>query len=109
MAHGIKLDTLSMEDLQTLITDAQKALSVKVNAERSELIRKLEALDAIVPARTLPQTRKRSSLGYTHVHPESGHEWEGRGSIPKEWQDIVPKGSTKEFKDEKLKPYRVNR
>ncbi|WP_025593041.1 hypothetical protein [Agrobacterium tumefaciens] len=84
MAHGVKLDTLSMEDLQSLINDAQKALSVKVDAERTELLKKLSALDAISKPAKAPE-RQRSAAKPTHRLP-NGAEWSGRGGIPRSFK-----------------------
>ncbi|WP_167497122.1 H-NS histone family protein [Agrobacterium pusense] len=86
MAHGVKLDTLSMEDLQALITDAQKALSVKVEAERSELLKKLSALDAISKPAKAPE-RQRNSPKPKYRTP-AGDEWSGRGGIPKVFKEL---------------------
>lgn len=108
MAHGVKLESLSMTDLQSLISDAQKALSVKVEAERGELLKKLQALDAIAPAKS-NTSKQRSASSYTHKHPKSGHEWLGRGNVPDAWSDIVPKDVTKEERAQLLAPYRVER
>ncbi|MBP2564500.1 hypothetical protein J2766_001059 [Agrobacterium tumefaciens] len=107
MAHGVKLDTLSMEDLQSLIGDAQKALSVKVDMERAELMKKLQALDAIAPAK-VSAGRQRNASAYTHKHPKSGHEWLGRGNVPEAWSDILPKDATKEDRARLLAPYRID-
>ena len=85
MAHGVKFDTLSMEDLQALVADAQKALAAKVDAERSELLKKLSALDAISrPAKA--SERQRSSPKPTHRLP-NGAEWSGRGGIPRSFKE----------------------
>lgn len=108
MAHGLKLDGLSMTDLQQLIADAQKALGDKVEGERAELLRKLQALDSIAKPPKAP-SRSRSQPSYTHVHPRNGHEWLGRGEPPEAWQDIVSKEDKGEARKAKLKPYRVNR
>lgn len=83
MAHGVKLDTLSMEDLQALITDAQKALSVKVEAERSELLKKLSALDAISKPAKAPE-RQRNSPKPTHRSKKNPElTWSSRGGRPR--------------------------
>lgn len=85
MAHGIKLDILSMEDLQSLIADAQKALASKVETERSELLKKLSALDAISKPAKVPE-RQRSAAKPTHRLP-NGSEWSGRGGIPRSFKE----------------------
>lgn len=110
MAHGVKLEDLSMEDLQSLISDAQKALSAKVSAERSELIKKLEALDAIdKPIRQAGNTPKtRNAPLYTYVHPDSGNKWGGRGDVPSEWKDIIPANAVAAERKKALAPYRVD-
>lgn len=107
MTHGIKLDTLSMEDLNALIADAQKALAGKVDAKRAELQKELAALDAISSTgKASAAPRQRTPSSYTHVHPHNGHEWLGRGGVPKQWLDIVSKDDKPEVRREKIKPYK---
>lgn len=86
MAHGIKVDGLSIPELQSLIEDAQKALSAKVEAERSELLKKLSALDAISKPAKAPE-RQRNSPKPMYRTP-SGDEWSGRGGIPKVFKEL---------------------
>lgn len=107
MPANPNLESLSIPDLQTLIADAQKALASKVNAERAELQRKLQELDAIAAPPASSEPRKRSASNYTHVHPKNGHRWLGRGSTPKEWQDIITEDMTKEQRAAELAKHRV--
>jgi DNA-binding protein H-NS len=107
MAHGVKLDGLSLEDLTALIADAQKALATKVDAKRQELQKQLAELDAISkPSKAATAGRQRNPSSYTHVHPKNGHEWLGRGGVPQQWQDIVSKDDVPEVRREKIRPYR---
>jgi DNA-binding protein H-NS len=82
MAHGVKVDSLSMEELQQLIADAQKALSDKVAEKRQALMKELSALDAIAKPssasvkRASPQAKYRSQK-----NPDL--TWAGRGGRPK--------------------------
>ena len=85
MAHNVKLDTLSMTDLQQLIADAQKALGDKVEGERAELLKKLSALDAIAkPTKAAASTRQRAAPQPKYRSKKNPDlTWAGRGGTPR--------------------------
>jgi hypothetical protein len=99
MAHSIKLDDLSMSDLQSLIADAQRALTGKVDAERAELMKKLHALDAI-SGKSSKAERGRSSPKPQYRGP-NGEEFSGRGGIPRWAKELGIKDKAG------LEPYRI--
>lgn len=103
MTNSLKLEALSVSELQRLIGDAQKALAAKVNAERSELLKKLEALDAIdqPTKRATPNTSKNRGAKPKEFRGPSGREYANTGSIPKELRAL---GVTDKAG---LEPYRI--
>lgn len=99
MAHGVKLETLSMSDLQSLIADAQRALTGKVDAERAELMKKLQALDAI--SGKAPKTERGRSSPKPQYRGPNGEEFSGRGGIPRWAKELGVKDKAG------LEPYRI--
>lgn len=104
----LDLSGLDLDGLNQLIEDATKLRDQKVDEKRAELLKQLAALDAIAKPVKLP-ARQRSQSSYTHVHPKNGHEWLGRGGVPKQWLDIVSADDSPEVRRDKIKPYRVER
>lgn len=89
MAHNVKLDALSMEDLKQLVVDAQAALAEKAQSKRAQLEKELAELDALTgrtPAKVAP-SRTRSSPAPVYRAPD-GTEWSGRGGIPKAFKSL---------------------
>ncbi len=110
MASKHDFSGLSLEELNEVIEEASSLRTSKIEARRKELQAELAKLDSLtVKAPAAKPERSRAAAGYTHVHPKSGHEWLGRGGVPKAWQDIVGKDDPAPIRQEKLKPYRVDR
>lgn len=90
MAHNVKLETLSMDDLQQLVTEAQKVLADKADTKRKELLEQLAQLDSLTgkPVTPVtPVTRVRQSPKPMYRAPD-GYEWSGRGAIPRVFKEL---------------------
>lgn len=104
----IDLSGLDLDGLNNIIEEATKLRDQKVEEKRSELLKQLQALDAISkPAKTAP-AKSRSQPNYTHKHPTSGHVWQGRGGVPQEWRDLIPDGASKEERAAVLAKHRIS-
>lgn len=104
----IDLSGLDLEGLNTLIEDATKLRDQKVDDKRAELLKQLEALDAIgKPVKSVAQ-KVRNNSGYTHKHPTNGSIWAGRGGVPHEWRDLIPEGTTADERKATLAKHRVS-
>lgn len=107
MAHGVKLDTLSLDDLRALIDDAQKVLLDKATARRQEIEKarqkELAELDALIKpkAPATIETRPRPPRKKLFRHPVSGNEYGNTSAIPNEFKELGVK--TKED----LEQYRI--
>jgi hypothetical protein len=88
MAAKPDLESLSLEELQTLIADAQKVLAAKVDAERSTLLQKLSALDAISkPAHPLPK-KTRAPRKKQFRHPDGREFAKTSDNIPAAFREL---------------------
>jgi DNA-binding protein H-NS len=102
MAAKPDLESLSIADLQALIADAQKVLGAKVQAERAELQRKLQELDAIAaPAATDSRKRALPEPKYRSLRDPS-QTWAGRGGTPR-WLSAEMEETGKKLDDFKIK------
>ncbi len=104
----VDLSGLSLEELNTLIDEAGKLRDKLVEEKRADLLKQLQALDGMA-SKKVSARRQRSASNYTHRHPKTGHEWLGRGGVPKEWRDIITDGMTKEQRADELAKYRVEK
>lgn len=102
----IDLSGLNLDELNAFIDEATRLRDQKVQEKRAELLKELQALDAMQSQKPAV-ARQRNASTYSHKHPKSGHMWLGRGGVPKEWQDIIPEGTAAEKKREILAQYRV--
>ena len=101
MAHGVKLDGMSIEDLRALAEDVRQALSEKVDAERQELLKRLSALDAIsAPGKGSNASKKRAAARADSYEGPEGETWAGRGGLPK-WAEkygVTDRAGMEKFK-----------
>lgn len=92
MAHGVKLDSLSLEDLKALINDAHAALAARIEVKRQELKKQIEELDAMSAlAKPAALSKKTNPVKVTHRGP-NGETWTSRGQKPKWLQALIDKG-----------------
>lgn len=99
MAHGVKLDSLSMDDLKALIADAQAALAAQVDAKRQELQRQLAELDAISqPAKAAPSRQRAAPAPKYRSKANPDLTWAGRGGQPR-WLTAEIEESGKKLQD----------
>lgn len=82
----VDLSGLDLEGLNSLIEDATKLRDQKVEEKRAELMKQLQALDAIGKP-TKAGTSRRASPPALYRGPQ-GEEWSGRGGIPRWARDL---------------------
>ncbi len=103
----IDLSGLNLDELNAFIDEATRLRDQKVQEKRAELLKELQALDAISAPKSAAG-RQRNASSYTHKHPKNGHQWLGRGGVPKEWQDIIPEGASAEERRAILAKHRID-
>jgi DNA-binding protein H-NS len=93
------LDKLSINELQTVIENAEKALKLKQANERKEIIAKIKELaasiDVIVDIHEHEKktTRKGGKVAAKYRHPDDpAKTWTGRGVTPKWMQVLLESG-----------------
>lgn len=106
----IKLDELSVEDLNQLIQDAQAKLTEKQEGARAALIEEMTAkaaalgmsLEALVGKPAAPRTNVRKVRGdagkpiAAKFRSPEGETWSGRGRMPNWLTRATAEGKTKE-------------
>lgn len=88
MAHSLKLDAMSIEELRTLAEDVRLALAAKVEAERKDLLKRLSDLDAISkPAHPLPK-KTRAPRKKQFRHPDGREFAKTSDNIPAAFKEL---------------------
>ncbi|MAU98719.1 MAG: hypothetical protein CMP81_23020 [Fulvimarina sp.] len=93
MAHNLKLDGMSLQELQALHDEVGGVLAQKKAARRQELLEELDSLGGL-PANTRSRATAGDGEGRTRAKPKpmyrapDGREWSGRGAIPRFFKEL---------------------
>ena len=98
---GLDLSKLSIEELETLVRDAQAELAARKEAERERVLQQVRELAASVgmSVEELLKMQKagRGTVEAKYRHPENAElTWSGRGKRPQWVTDALASGKTLE-------------
>lgn len=85
-------DSMSLTDLDNILSKAQAARSKKVEARRAELLAELAELDRDTPASPSKVTRTRVKSAERLYQDDKGNSWKGFGPIPQWLKDAEAAG-----------------